>query len=220
MGTDRFLTWRPRVQGVTRARRRPTLNPMLTPKEVLTRYLQIQRDALLWKLDGLDEYDLRRPLTGTGTNLLGLVKHLASVEYGYFGDVFGRPAPEPMPWTEEDSEDNADMFATADQSAEWVIGFYRRACRHADETIGALDLDAEGFVPWWGPERGHTNLQRLLVHMIAETARHAGHADIVREEIDGAAGLSNGNENLPHGDAGYWGSHRDRLQGIADQFRN
>lgn len=193
---------------------------MESHKQVLVRYLQLQRDALLWKLGGLDEYDLRRPMTDTGTNLLGLVKHLAGVEYGYFGEVFGRLAPEPMPWVEDDAEDNADMFATADQSAAWVVGLYRRATRHADETIAALDLDAEGFVPWWGPERGHTTLQLLLVHMIAETARHVGHADIIREAIDGSAGLAPGNENLPHADAGYWGSHHGRLQGIADQFKD
>lgn len=193
---------------------------MLTPKEVLTHYLQAQREALLWKLEGLDEYDLRRPLTDTGTNLLGLVKHLASVEYGYFGDVFGRPGAEPMPWIEDASEDNADMFATPGQSAAWILGFYDRARAHADATIAELDLDAEGFVPWWGPERGRTTLQRLLVHMIAETARHAGHADILREAIDGAAGLSRANDNLPGGDAAYWDGHRARLQGIADQFRS
>jgi hypothetical protein len=61
------------------------------PKADLLRYLQDGRDALLWKLDGLSEYDIRRPLTPTGTNLLGLVKHIASVELGYFGDTFGRP---------------------------------------------------------------------------------------------------------------------------------
>lgn len=193
---------------------------MLTPKEVLTRYLQEQREALLWKLEGLDEYELRRPMTGTGTNLLGLVKHLATVEYGYFGSVFDRPGPEPMPWDEDDAEDNADMFATADQSAEWILGFYQRARRHADETIAVLELDTEGFVPWWGPERGHTNLQRLLVHMIAETARHAGHADIVREAIDGSAGLSSGNDNLPPGKEGFWDEYRAQLQGIAEQFRS
>lgn len=193
---------------------------MLTSKEVLTSYLQNQREALLWKLEGLDEYDLRRPLTGTGTNLLGIVKHVASVEYGYFGDVFGRPGAEPMPWIEDDAEDNADMFATPDQSAEWILGFYQRARQHADETIAALELEAEGFVPWWGPERGHTNLQHLLVHMIAETARHVGHADIVREAIDGSAGLSEGNANLPPAEAGYWNGYRGRLQEIAEQFRD
>ena len=68
------------------------------PKDHLRHYLQIARDALLWKLDGLSEYDVRRPLTPTGTNLLGLVKHVASVEFGYFGDIFGRPSEEPLPW--------------------------------------------------------------------------------------------------------------------------
>jgi len=84
------------------------------PKADLHRYLQDAREALLWKLDGLSEYDIRRPLVPTGTNLLGLVKHVASVEFGYFGDCFGRPFDEPMPWLEDDAEPNADMWATAD----------------------------------------------------------------------------------------------------------
>ena len=67
---------------------------------------------MLWKLDGLSEYDIRRPLTPTGTNLLGLVKHLASVELGYFGEVFGRPSDIPLPWFEENAEPNADLWAT------------------------------------------------------------------------------------------------------------
>lgn len=205
---------------MTGVARGPSLEPMSTAQEVLARYLQNQRDALLWKLEGLDEYDLRRPMTATGTNLLGLVKHVATMEYGYFGECLGRPAPEPMPWIDDDAEDNADMFATADQSAEWILGFYRRAIAHADATIAELDLEAEAFVPWWGPERGRTNLQRLLVHMIAETARHAGHADVVREAVDGSAGLSSAHGNLPAGDGAWWKWYRARLQGIAEQFRS
>ena len=73
------------------------------PKTDLHRYLQDAREALLWKLDGLAEYDVRRPLTPTGTNLLGLVKHLASVELGYFGETFGRPSDEPLPWFDADA---------------------------------------------------------------------------------------------------------------------
>ena len=64
---------------------------MTEPKETLVEYLQSARDAMVWKVEGLSEYDARRPMTPTGTNLLGLVKHLASVELGYFGDTFGRP---------------------------------------------------------------------------------------------------------------------------------
>ena len=88
------------------------------PKADLHRYLQIAREALLWKLDGLSEYDIRRPMVPTGTNLLGLVKHVASVELGYLGDTFGRPSGEPLPWFAEDAEPNADMWATADESRE------------------------------------------------------------------------------------------------------
>ncbi|MFE7765791.1 DinB family protein [Streptomyces sp. NPDC057438] len=112
-------------------------------------YLQSARDALLWKLDGLSEYDVRRPLTPTGTNLLGLVKHAAGVELGYLGDTFGRPSGEPLPWLDSDAEANADMWATADESRADVVGLYRRAWAHADATLDALPLDTVGRVPWW-----------------------------------------------------------------------
>ena len=101
---------------------------------------------MLRKLDGLSEYDVRRPLVPTGTNLLGLVKHVASVEFGYFGDIFGRPSAEPLPWYAEDAEPNADMWATADETREQIIGLYHRAWAHADATIDALPLDAPGRV--------------------------------------------------------------------------
>jgi len=87
------------------------------PKADLHRYLQDAREALLWKLDGLTEYDVRRPMVPTGTNLLGLVKHVASVEFGYFGDCFGRPYDERLPWLEDDAEPNADMWAAPGETA-------------------------------------------------------------------------------------------------------
>src|ERR1043165_4150724 len=110
-------------------------------KEVLCRYLQRGREALLWKLEGLSEYDARRPLVPTGTNLLGLVKHVASVETGYFGETFGRPFDEPLPWFDDDAEPNADMWATAEESREQIVGLYHRAWAHSDATIDALALD-------------------------------------------------------------------------------
>ena len=183
-------------------------------KADLHRYLQRGRDAIVWKLDGLSEYDARRPLTPTGTNLLGLVKHLASVELGYFGDCFGRPSGEPLPWMEPDAEPNADMWATADEPREQIMGLYRRARAHADATIDSLDLDAVGQVPWWG-DRGKVTLHLILIHMIAETERHAGQADIVRESIDGAAGLSEGNDNLAPFDQASWAQYRSRLERAA-----
>lgn len=190
---------------------------MLTPKATLQRYLQVQRDALLWKLDGLSERQLRWPMTPTGTNLLGLVKHVGSMELGYFGEVFGRPSDEPVPWLGPDSEINADMWATADQSREWVIGFYRRAWAHADATIEALELDAVGSVPWWPPERRDVTLHQILVHVIAETARHAGHADIVREMTDDQAGLRPEATNMPDVDQQWWAAYVQQLRRVAEQ---
>src|SRR5215472_14953558 len=120
-------------------------------KADLHRYLRQGREAMVWKLDGLGEYDIRRPMTPTGTNLLGLVKHLATVEFGYFGDVFGRPSGEPLPWLADDAEPNADMWATPQESREQILGLYRRAWAHSDGTIEALPLGAIGRVPWWPP---------------------------------------------------------------------
>ncbi len=184
-------------------------------KAELHRYLRTAREVLLWKLDGLSEYDLRRPLTRTGTNLLGLVKHVATVETGYLGEVFDRPWPEPMPWAEPDAEPNADMWATEQESPERIVAFYRGVWAHSDATIAALDLEAPGRVPWWPPERGAISLEIVLVHVIAETNRHAGHADILREQLDGAAGLRADNDNLAPGDEAWWAGYRERLEAVA-----
>lgn len=185
------------------------------PKADLHRYLQTAREALVWKLDGLTEYDIRRPMTQTGTNLLGLIKHVACVETGYFGDTFGRPFDEPLPWSED--EPNSDMWATADESRDQIVGLYHRAWAHTDATIAALALDAPGRVPWWPGEHGEVTLHRILIHMIAETNRHAGHADIVRELIDGTAGLRDGNTNMPEGDQAWWEDYRSQLERAAQE---
>jgi hypothetical protein len=185
------------------------------PKEDLRGYLQAARDAMLWKLDGLSEYDVRRPMTRTGTNLLGMVKHLASIELGYFGDTFDRPSSERLPWFEAGAELNADMWVTSEESRSDIVSLYHRACAHADVTIESLPLDAVGNVPWWPEERRVVTLHQILVLMTAETNRHAGHADIVRELIDGEAGLRADNDNLPPGDAAWWESYCDRLERAA-----
>lgn len=187
------------------------------PKAILKRYLQRGREALVWKLDGLDEYDARRPMTRTATNLLGVVKHVASVDAGYFGECFGRPFPEPLPWFDEDAEPNADMWATADQSREDIVGLYRRVWAHSDETIDSLPLEATGTVPWWPEGRRNPTLHWVLVHMIAENERHAGHCDIVRELIDGAAGIRREGSNLPEGDEQWWRTYRERVESAARQ---
>jgi uncharacterized damage-inducible protein DinB len=188
-------------------------------KADLHRYLRAAREALLWKLDGLSDYDIRRPMTPTGTNLLGLVKHLTRVELGYFGYTFGRPFEEPIPWMGPDVEANADMWATTDQSREYIVELYKRAWLHADTTIEALGLDAVGRVAWWPAERSQVTLHRILVHVIAETHRHAGHADIVRELIDGAVGRQPGNDNMAPGDQAWWETYRSQLERVAQEAR-
>ncbi|MFF9487144.1 DinB family protein [Streptomyces sp. NPDC014676] len=181
----------------------------------LRRYLQEARDALLWKLEGLSEYDVRRPMTPTGTNLLGLVKHAAGVELGYLGDTFGRPSGEPLPWLADAAETNGDMWATAEESREDITGLYRRAWAHADATIEALPLDTAGRVPWWPDGRDGLTLHHAVVRVIADTHRHAGHADILRELLDGAVGESATGTSLPSDDPAWWEAYRGRLERVA-----
>ena len=165
------------------------LSAMPDLKEELHRKLQASRAAVLSKLDNLNEYDRRRPMTPTGTNLLGLVKHLAGLEYGYLGESFGHPAPERMSWIEDGSIwQGADMWAKPDESSGYITSLYRRACAHADGVIAALDLEARGSVAHWPADRRDTSLGVLLIRMVTETAQHAGHADIIRELVDGKGG--------------------------------
>jgi hypothetical protein len=184
-------------------------------KDELRRYLQESRDGVLSTLDGLSEFDLRRPLTPTGTNLLGLVKHLAGGEFGYLGDSVGRPAPV-LPWYEDGSVwQNADMWARADEPSDYLIGLYRQAWRHSDESLDALPLDAPAHVAWWPADRADTTVGSLVVRVVAETARHAGHCDIVRELIDGRSGSAN--DRI--GDAEFWAGYTATIQRAADSFR-
>jgi hypothetical protein len=179
-------------------------------KAELHGYLKSAREAVLWKLDGLSEFDVRRPLVPTGTNLLGLVKHLTAVEFGYFGDTFGRPPADALPYDESDP--NSDMMAFPGESREFITGLYRKAWAHSDATIESLPLDATGRVPWWPSERAEIPLHRALIHMATETDRHAGQADIVRELIDGSAGLNAAASRLPSEDAAWWRVHYDRVE--------
>ncbi|QFZ74535.1 DUF664 domain-containing protein [Streptomyces fagopyri] len=149
-------------------------------KESLHASLDRHRDAVLRKLEGLDDEPLRRVMTPSGTNLLGLVKHLASVEYGWFCSTFGRPA-EPL-WFDPASEE--DMSAGQGETTARIVEFYGRARAAADRTIADLSLDDVG-TSWNGTT---VSLRWVLIRMVEETARHAGHMDIVRELIDGSTG--------------------------------
>lgn len=186
----------------------------MDPTDVLQRYLDDQRAALLGRLDGLSERDVRWPGTPTGTNLLGLVKHVASVELGYLGEVFDRPSGIALPWMADDAEPDSDLWATAEESRADVVALHHAAAAHADATVAALELDAPGVVPWWPADRRQVTLQQVLVHVLAETARHAGHADVLRELLDGRAGDDRG--NLTERDAAGWAAHRRRLEAVAE----
>ncbi|MFC0544341.1 DinB family protein [Kutzneria chonburiensis] len=169
------------------------------------------REVLVGKLDGLGEYDIRRPLTGTGTNLLGLVKHLTLSESRYFGEVFGRPFAEPMQRWDDLDRRGEDMWATEHETREEIVARYRRVWAHADETIEALKVDAPGHVPWW--PRPDVMLFNILVHMLTETSRHAGHADILREQLDGATATAG------QRDAGFWAKRRAEVERAAEAAR-
>jgi hypothetical protein len=181
-------------------------------KDYLHGDLRWIRQALLWKLDGLSEYDIRRPLTPTGTNLLGLVKHLATWEARYFGEVFDRPFPEPLPRWDDETADGTDLWAAEYETREEITGFYRRVWEHSDATISTLPVDAPGHVPWW--PRPDVKMFNVLVHILSETNRHAGHADILREQLDGAVGT--GQETAAQEiDTAYWKSRYATIEQAA-----
>lgn len=187
------------------------------PKSHLHEYLRLARETMLWKLDGLSEYDARRPLTPTATNLLGLVRHLTGVEAGYLGLVFGRPFDGALPADDPEGDPHVDLWVPAEQSRSGVVAGYRRVWAHADATVAALPLDATGRVPHWPPERAAVSLHRVLVHVIAETHRHAGHADILREALDGAVGHRVEVDNMA--DESDWARHRARVEAAARTAR-
>jgi hypothetical protein len=192
-----------------------------TPAEVLRTYLGRAREALLWKLDGLGERQLRLPRTPTGTSLLGIVLHCANVEIGYFGPTFGRVWPEPdhpalIPDDAYDSDPQADWTVPADLPAAELVAFYQRVGAFADAAFDELPLDTVGRVPWWPEERAAATLHRIAVHVVTDLDRHAGHADILREQYDGATGLLPAVSNVP-GDFD-WTAYVARLTAIAERF--
>lgn len=188
-----------------------------TTKDLLTRYLMAARDALTWKLEGLSDYDARRPLTPTGTNLLGLLKHAAVVQAGYLGDCLGRPFPDPPKCYGPDAGDNDDMWALPDETRTDIEALWARSCAHADATIAAFPIEAQGYVPWWPAERNPVTMEQILVHLQYDLSRHAGHADIVRELIDGSVGLKADNGNMPNQDEAWWKAYVARLEATARQ---
>lgn len=192
------------------------MNDLTQPKAALRHYLQTNREALLWKMENLGDRDLRMPRTPTGTNLIGIVKHVANVEIGYFGDTFGRawPTPEERVTEEDyDKDPQADWYATESETCDGIIDLYRRVWTFADRTIEELPLDAPGRVPWWSEDRNHVTLARIMVHVLVDLTRHVGQADILREQVDGAVGLRPGASNVP--DQQDWPAYVAKLTALA-----
>ncbi|MET7371900.1 DinB family protein [Micromonospora arida] len=187
-------------------------------KTPLHEYLRGNREDLIWKLDGLSEREVRLPRTATGNNLLGMLKHCLNVEAGYFGPTFGREFPTPdelVPLTAFDEDPQADWYAREDETKDGLIDLYRRVGAFADQTIDQLPLDAPGQVPWW-PGRQDVTLQRIIIHVTCDLARHAGHADIMREQHDTAVGLRRNNSIIP--DDYDWPAYVSKLTKLADHF--
>lgn len=195
------------------------MQDMTDPNTALHYYLQEARNALVWKLDGLDERDARLPRTPTGNNLLGMIKHCLNVEVGYFGSTFGREFPTPhevLSLDVYDEDPQIDWYAREDESKDGLIDLYRRVWVFADETIEQLPLDAPGRVPWWRPDRQNVTLQRIMVHVTYDLARHAGQADIMREQHDKAVGWQPASTNVP--DDYDWPAYVAKLTALADRF--
>ena len=151
-------------------------------KTTLLASLQRHRDVVLWKLEGLDDEQLRRPVVPSGTNLIGLVKHLANAEYGWFCETFGRPTE---PLTDISADLEADMRAADGETTEDIVAFYRRAWAASDASILQTPLETTGT----SYSGATVSMRWVLVHMIEDTARHCGHLDLARELIDGATGF-------------------------------
>jgi uncharacterized damage-inducible protein DinB len=185
--------------------------PALDLKSNLVSHLDRLNEAVLHKLEGLSEYDLRRPMTPTATNLLGVAMHLASLQAEYFGATFGRPFPREDEFyflTDDDADPQDDLWVRPGAMSEWVVEMCSATWEHAKETFSTLDLDSPGQIPT-RPYRQVT-LGEMLVHMVDETARHAGHMDIVRELIDGAVGRYAGDGNIS---TSYdWAAYRERVE--------
>ncbi|WP_433286094.1 DinB family protein [Micromonospora sp. CA-244673] len=188
-------------------------------KAALHHYLRATREDLIWKLDGLSEREARMPRTATGNNLLGVLKHCLNVEAGYFGPTFGREFPTPEELVPEqvlEEDPQADWYAREEETKDGLIDLYRRVGEFADQTIEQLPLDAPGQVPWWRPGGQDVTLQRIIIHVTCDLARHAGHADIMREQHDAAIGLRRESTNIP--DDYDWPAYVTRLTKLADRF--
>jgi uncharacterized damage-inducible protein DinB len=150
---------------------------------MLTEFLDYQRAVVLRKVAGLDDEQLRRPMTASGLTMLGFVKHIAYVERWWFRVVFaGEPVE--VPWTDDDPD--ADWRVEPDDTTDAIVALYLEEIERSRAIASRAELDEIARNP--RVQDDDVTMRWILLHMIEEIARHLGHADIMREALDGATG--------------------------------
>jgi hypothetical protein len=156
-----------------------------TEREALAGFLDRQRDALVKKVQGVTDADARRAPTASSLSLLGLLKHSTVWEQRWFqGVVAGRPLADGWP-EQESSIPDADFHVGDEDTVDDGVARYREAAEESRSIVAAMDLNA----PCARPDVIDCNVRMVVLHLIEETARHAGHADIIRETLDGSRGM-------------------------------
>jgi len=159
---------------------------LASEREALEKFLDTQREGLIKKIEGLDDATARKSPTVSSLSLLGLVKHSAIWERRWFQIVMaGREFPDEWPNVKDEHED-ADLMVDENDTVEHWVAYYREQIEQSRAVAAAKELDS----PCARPDLIECNVRYVLFHMIEETARHAGHADIIRETLDGSRGMS------------------------------
>jgi uncharacterized damage-inducible protein DinB len=151
-------------------------------KTMLSAFLDRYRETMLWKLDGLTNEQASARLVPSATTLLGIVKHLAYVERGWFQMNFAGEPPN-YPWPEDEPDEDIDFRISTTDTIENIGSLYEQEIARSREIVAGASLDDVSK-----SKDRLRSLRWIMVHMIEETARHAGHADILRELTDGAIG--------------------------------
>jgi len=152
-------------------------------KAMLSAFLDRYRETILWKLEGVTTEQASARLVPSASTLLGIVKHLAYVERGWF-PIYFAGGPVNYPWAEDEPDPDIDFRVSVTDTIESVSRLYREEIVRSRDIVAGASLDDLSKEQ----NRGPRTLRWIMVHMIEETARHAGHADILRELTDGAIG--------------------------------
>jgi uncharacterized damage-inducible protein DinB len=165
-------------------------HPALPEREMLEGFLDYHRDTLKMKVAGLSQAQLAQTTAASALTLAGLLKHMALVEDSWFTERFaGQPMPAPFAEVDWDADRDWELRTAVDDDPAWLVQRYDEACERSRSVAAATpSLDEEAVAGRRGDDDAPFTLRWILCHMIEETARHNGHADLLREAIDGATG--------------------------------